>query len=527
MAATACSQARRYPHRGSGSGRSRSALWFLSLSATLPALLAGPSWAAKWDIVPTLFVEETYTDNVGLAPSGLKRSDWVTEVTPGVSVSATGARLRFNATYAAQGLYRAREESRELNHQLNASGNAELVRQLLFLDTRAAVAQQNISLLGPQAVSNVNTTGNRTTVRTFLVSPYLRHDFGPVAQGEARLTYSTVNTDATTSLSNSQANRIDMRLASGPAYKLTTWNLAYSRDHIDSTGPQDTTTEKITAGARRLITPTVGLLANVGYENNDFLTVGPAPKGVSWSAGLEWTPTPRTHLAATTGRRFFGATRSLDFSHRTRLTVWSVNYSEDITTTRSQLLVPVTVDTAGFLDTLFLSGIPDPAARQRAVQAFIAQTGLPPSLIVPLDFFTSQNFLVKRWAGSVGIQGVRNTVLANVFTETRVSEATGLALAGAGDFASSANVKQTGASLLWNWRFAARAASNLSVGYTRNEFPGIGREDNLKFIRLSLTRQFQPRLSGSLNYRRLQNDSDQSGAGHTENAVSAALNMSF
>lgn len=502
----------------------------LRLSAVLPAFLAGPVSAAQWLIVPTLSVAETYTDNVRLAPAGSERSDFVTQVTPGVSVSATGPRLRLSAAYSPQFLYRANEETKDVFHQLNATGNAELVQQLLFVDATASVFQANASLFGPQADSNVNNTGNRTNVRTFLVSPYLRHAFGNYAQGEARFTYTTVNTDAAASLSNSQSTGIDLSLGSGPSFKLYTWNLAYSRQNIgygsgQTTQAPNTVAETVSAFGRRLLTPQVAVVSTVGYEDNNYATTGPAPKGLFWSSGLEWNPTPRTHLSATTGRHYYGPSSALDFSHRTRLTLWSLNYSESVTSTRSQFLVPSSVSTAGFLDTLFLSSIPDPAARQTAVQNFIAQNGLPPSLTVPLNFLTNQYFLVKGWRGSFGILGIRNSVIANVFTQT--SESTTAGQPGTGDFATSSSTKQTGGSLLWTTRLSSQTSSNVNASYTRNESPGLNRVDNLKNINLSLTHQFQPRLDGSLTYRWLQNNSNQVGADYTENAVVGAVNMRF
>lgn len=502
----------------------------LRLSAVLPAFLVGPVSAAQWLIVPTLSVGETFTDNVSLAPAGSERSEWVTQVTPGVSVSATGPRLRLNAAYSPQFLYRANEGTKDVFHQLNANGNAELVQQLLFVDASAAIFQSNVSLFGPQADSNVNNTGNRTNVRTFLVSPYLRHAFGNYAQGEARFTYSTVNSDASTSLSNSQSTGINLSLGSGPSFRLYTWNLAYSKQTIGyGSGPTtqapDTSTETVSAFGRRLLTPQVAVVSTVGYEDNNYATIGPAPKGLFWSTGLEWNPTPRTHLSATTGRHYYGRTNALDFSHRTRLTLWSLNYSESVTSARSQFLVPSSVGTAGYLDTLFLSSIPDPAARQTAVQNFIAQNGLPPSLTVPLNFFTNQYFLVKAWQGSFGILGIQNSVIANVFTQT--SESTNAGQPATGDFATSSSTKQTGVSLVWTTRLSSQTSSNVNASYTRNESPGLNREDNLKNINLSLTHQFQPRLTGSLSYRWLQNDSNQVGAGYTENAVTAAVNMRF
>jgi uncharacterized protein (PEP-CTERM system associated) len=395
----------------------------------------------------------------------------------------------------------------------------------LFVDTSANISQQNISLLAPQAQDNINSTGNRTNVTSFSVSPYLRRSFGNDAQAELRYTYSTIDSSAVTSFSDSESNRIDMRLWSGPAFKLLTWNLAYSKQSIAYTQGQDVDTEIISADARRLITHTLGLQVSAGYEDNDYVTVGPSPKGSFWSVGPEWRPTPRTLLAAKTGRRYFGPTHSVTFNHRTRLTTWSLDYNEDITTARQELLIPTTVDSTALLDSLFLSRFPDPVVRQQAVQAFISQTGLPPSLTVPLNFFTTTPFLLKRWRTSFGIQGVRNTVLANVFTETRESTIGGEA--GAGDFAASRDTKQSGVGLLWSLRMTPQSTSNVSVGYTRSEFPGLNRTDNLKYLRINFTRQFQPRLSGTLSFRRLENDSAQAGAGYTENAVSAALHMRF
>ena len=495
-----------------------------------PVLISAPRRALE--IVPSLFVEETYTDNVRLSSSGSERSDWVTRLRPGISITGTGARARFAVNYRPELIYRLQEDSQDTHHYLNANGNAELVQRLLFIDARASVSQQNVSLQGPLTESNVNVTNNRTSVGTFLISPYLRREFGHDAQGELRLTYSTVNTGNTSagvnsaSLADSTSNRIDMSLKSGPAYKLLTWNAAYRKESIDYDAGQEIDIERISAGARRLLTPTLGITGNVGYEDNNYITTGPKVEGTFWNAGPEWTPTPRTRLVATAGERFHNRYYFLDFSHRTRLTTWKVNYRDEITTQRQQLLVPTAVDTVDLLDPLFVSAIPDAQRRQQVVQALVNQFGLPESLLLPVNFFTTVPFTQKRLLASFGIQGVRNTLLANVFWQTReaLSMTSGPE---AGDLALSQNTRQTGTSLTWGLRMTAQTRSNVSVGYTRNETPGIARQDDWTYIRLSLTRQFRPRMSGSLNFRRLHNDSNQSGAGYTENAISAALNMRF
>ncbi len=502
-------------------------------------LLAPPAWAqysrtapgnpgaagkGGLQIASTLSIEETYTDNVGLARQGAERSDWITRLRPAISVNHTAARMRLSGAFAAEARHSLQTGNVSINPQLNASGNAELIPHLLFLDASALISQQNISLLAAQSDSNVNNTGNRATTKSFFVSPYLRHAFSNIAQGEARLRYSTVSSDASSSsLANSQSTGMGLRLASGPSFKLYTWSVAYDSDTIDFSGAQDITTQKISATGTRLLTPQVRFISTVGYDKNDYVTAGPSPSGMFWSSGVEWTPTPRTRLSATTGKRFFGTTRALDFSHRTRLTVWGASYGEDVTSARQQILVPTNVETAGFLDTLFLSAFPDPAIRQQAVQAFIAQTGLPPTLAVPVNFFTNQYFLQKRLQASFGILGVRHNVLASVFRSTRTPQD----ISPSGDFAATSSVEQTGANVNWNWRWSPQTASNVNVGYTRSEFSGIGRQDNLTFIRVGLSRQFESRLFGTLSYRRAQNDSDQSASGYTENALTATLSMSF
>ncbi len=232
-----------------------------------------------------------------------------------------------------------------------------LADQLLYIDASAAVFPSVVSLQGPLQASTINTTGNVATVKTYLVSPYVVGVFGSAAVAEARFTHSAWDSNDTSAsgISNSTADRVTLRLASGPAYKLLTWNLAYFKESIDYETQPDTTSEAILASARRLITPTMSLVAQTGYEDYESDLPGAVAKGWRWNAGLAWTPSPRTSFTATAGERFFGKTYAVDFSHRTRLTTWSAGYSEDVTSTRTEAFLAPATSTAGYLDPLFLS----------------------------------------------------------------------------------------------------------------------------------------------------------------------------
>ena len=477
-------------------------------------------------MTPSLTLTETYTDNVFLSPDGLKQSDWITQVIPGISVRGSGPRLRLDAFYAPEIAYHAQTEREDkVFHRGNAVGTLELADELLFLEAGARVDQYDVSLQGPLTTSNVNITGNRATAATTYVSPYLLRDIGSAARAEARFTYSTWQSDEDEpTLPDNTARRVLLRLTNGPAYRLLTWDVAYSGEEIEYDTQQQTTSEEFTASARRLITSTVGLLVQAGYERYD-TGLPEALEDPRYSAGFDWTPTPRTRLAATAGQRLGDETYSFEFRHRTRLTSWNVTYAEDVTTSREQFFVPATQSTAGALDQMFLSQYPDPVARQKAVQEFVARMGLPPSLGAPVNFFSDQLFLQKRWLASAGLHGVRNTLVATAFWEKR--ELVGGTTPTVGDFAASESIRTSGGSLAWGLRLTARSTWNLQAGYTRSEFLDSGQVDDFVYLQAGLTRQFQPRVSGSLSYRLQDQKSTQGGAEYRENAGIASLLMRF
>jgi uncharacterized protein (PEP-CTERM system associated) len=113
-------------------------------------------------------------------------------------------------------------------------------------------------------------------------------------------------------------------------------------------------------------------------------------------------------------------------------------------------------------------------------------------------------------------------VIANVFGENREVLAGDLTLPNAPNA-----TEQTGTSLVWNWRITAQTTWNLGGAYSRVETPFTGQIDRYTNVRMGLTRQFQPRLFGTLGYRRQENDSNVSTSSYTENAGFASLQLRF
>lgn len=499
-----------------------------SAAATI-LLFSHQAAAAEWKITPSVNLNETYSDNVTLAPRGSEKSDWVTQINPGVSLNGVGSRLKADASYVMQNLGYAQGNGRSMTrHQLNAGANAELADNLFFLEGQAAISQQNTSQLGPQATDNTSATGNRTDVKTSSISPYLRHHSGDFASSEIRYTHSEVNTGAS-GLSDSRTDRIQLQSNSGTAFRTLGWGVNYSNEKTANTNIQDIDRESLSGNLRYLITPKLSLTATGGYEKNSYVSIASKPEDSFWAAGFSWTPSTKTSINASAGQRFFGNTYSLDASHRARSTVWSLGYSEDITTTQSQFLIPVTISTATFLDQLWAAQIPDTTTRQLFVDAFIQSNGLPAALSESVNFLTNRVFLQKRLQASVAVTGKKNTLIISLFNALRdaqTSQAQDSILLGNANRALNDQTKQVGGNASWIWRIGQRTSASLNAAYTRNSDSSLGNTNNNRSVRFGLTRQFQPKLSGSIELRQLQQGSSQS-SNYREKAIMASLSMKF
>jgi uncharacterized protein (PEP-CTERM system associated) len=510
----------------------RHKLSFALISTVVTAAVMWPArvQAVEWSITPTVTVRETYSDNVRLAPAAAARSDFISEITPGINVIGNGRGVKAHATYGLQYLSYAHDsEGSTIAHHLDASANVELLENLFFFDGSAAISQQNISAFGAQPVDNTNVTGNRTSVRTLTASPYLRHSFGTTASSEARYTHTSVST-STGGLADADTDGVLLSLNSGPAFRNLGWGLQHShqRNHFENAQTIDFRTTS--GNLRYLLTPRFALTATGGYDKYDYASTGDQPKGWFYTGGFSWKPSERTSIAASAGKRFWGRTYMLESSLRGRLSLWRVSYNESVTTSQSQFAIQATNNTSGFLNQLFLGSIPDPVARQRAVDRFILTTGITPVLGRPVNYFTNQFFLEKSLQASVAVTGAKNTVILGLFnTSRRAQTALGAteALLSATTQSLDANTRQTGVNATWDWRVTALTSASLNAMYARTRLETTDALQRLKALRGVIAMQIQPKLNGGLELRRQMQTSDLAGGDYTENAISVFLSMRF
>jgi uncharacterized protein (PEP-CTERM system associated) len=492
---------------------------------------------AEWTITPSVTVAETYTDNVELAPSGQEEDEFITEVNPGISLRGEGRRMTVQADYRMQNLFYAKDsDDNETNHQLRALAEAELIEDSVFVDATSSVSQELISNEDSFGADNLNILDNRTDVVTYSVSPYYRNDFGGNADLLARYTRSGVRFDE--GASDSDTDEIDLTLGSGRRFTELTWDVTYHNEQTDRTSTSqlfggDVDRESALGELGYRLSANFSLLAQVGYENNDFETNRDLEDGTYWGVGGAWRPNQRFTAQALFGEDFTSANlnwnptrrttlqlgwRDRDVgdnpgevwtglaSVRTRRTIWQARYAEDSQTTQElQTFEPVFLNLNPDTGELF----PEPIPGQTI-----------PIRVERLPDLRNEVFLRKRGEASVVVLTGRSTLRFAVFQETREFEISG------------DDERSRGTNASWNWRFATRTSSILSTGWETIEFRpdenSIDREDDLWFVDASLvnqTRSSGRRLLTSVGYRYTSRDSNEPGRDYDENRVFVSATM--
>lgn len=302
-----------------------------TLSLTAPA--------ADWIIAPAITLEQNYTDNALLTQDN-KENESITVVRPSLSIYREGARANVDFNYAPEyRKYWEDTEDDELINFLRANGNVELLEQHLFLDGWATADLTNITSTARTGIGGLTGRNDNTEVYTAGFSPYFKANLGKISLFEARYTLDSVNYSED-GLDDSVGQRADLVLGSGPAFNNQVWEVsaAYNQTDYDNQ-TEDNKFSQFRAEFAQQLTRQLALAFAAGYEEYK-LALNPDIDDSLWSVGLIYTPNSRTRLSLGGGERAFGDDYYLDFSHRSRRTVWTASYERDYTSARDEMLRP-------------------------------------------------------------------------------------------------------------------------------------------------------------------------------------------
>jgi len=495
-----------------------------TLSVLMAVGFASSAQALDWLFEPSVGASVMYTDNVNQSPVN-EESAFILSATPGFTLQSQGSR-RVEATmsYYLTGVARtAGTSDNDLYHNLNATGKAELVEDLLFIDASARVSQELISLLGSPADATINSS-NRATVGSYSISPYIKKRLGTFADAEARYTLygSLFNENVATDL---LTNQFDFSLNSGTRFNDLNWGLNYTYRDVTA---QETNTlsdsyvyQRADLSLGYALTRKFRLIGNLGQEklNYEILKENDIDDSI-WSAGFAWAPSRRTSIEATAGQRFFGDTYSLSASYRAREAALTASYVEDVSDiSRTQLtegtlylyLCPGTVptDPPQFVYSPFLVS-PAPGCILLGSQPSLLPS-IAEGLYVSKTFRAGLNWGVRKVTYSINASDVRRIYLLQNNAEDHSQ-----GIRAAVNYRLDPLTSLYG-NLAFDWIEDAGVLSGL----------GFDREDELLTFTLGVTRQFGRDLTGALTFRHYQRDSNDPTAEYTENNIMASVNMRF
>jgi uncharacterized protein (PEP-CTERM system associated) len=508
---------------------SRDGTGYIGTSAAFsPEALGGATYFGEdaervqpgWTVAPEISEKGAFTDNLFLTASD-EEQDFVTELTPRINIYGNARRASARVNYALQGLlYADNGDQNTYFHQLFSAGVCELVRQLVFIDGSATITQQNRTDTGRGAFTNfgpgtflggvgdnISVTGERTTVTTYNLSPYLVHRLGDWADVELRFGYDDVSDSGGDDPANDSASSTDStsqeyyaKVEGGSRFNELPWSATFERRGIDYVSADSTTFQQILGTVGFVYTPELSLVGSLGYEENSFRSAGDPGSGMIWDVGVRWTPSGRTTLEATYGIRFFGDRYFFNLSHESRRSRWRVSYDEVAYTARQ-----AQIDEAV-------------AARGGAIPITDPVTGLPTVSGAGVPRLSDEVYVQRRLSSGVGLEAGRNDFDILVFQEERDYQSTGV------------SDSFGGASVLWTRNISRLTYLDMSVGWTSvdtNTDLTDERQDDLLSLHAGLRRELGRHLTSTIEYRRVERSSTDPTADLVENRISAAIRVLF
>lgn len=488
-----------------------------------------PSFAENWRIEPAVSVRETWTDNVALLPSSQAQSDFVTEISPSLTIQGRGSRARLDIDYRPTALVYARDSRRnDVLNLLSASGAFEAIERFLFVDAHVQITQQSVSAFGPQAASNVSDTSNRTETRLFSFSPYVKGIVGGWATYEVRYQLSSTRTQADAGVQG------DGRVLSGNIASITDfasfgWVVDVRDARYDFRSGQDASAQFFRGTLIYHFDPELWFFVKGGRERNDY-----ADESRSFTTrglGVEWAPTGRTRISAEHGKRFFGWGHRYSFRHRTEGVSYSLLATKEDTTTSEQLTRTSVGTLFERFSDLLSAQFPDPQQRADQVRQLLARTGISREPIPQAGFLSSAVQLERRVEGSVALMGARNTWTLSGYH--RNSQPLTLVNDGVmSDSLAASEVSELGFFLNLNHRLSAQSAVSAQASWQRNRGAGNDPVQSIsRRLELVLTRQLGPATYGSVGMRAVRFDGAGRGTALTgdfrENAIFGGVTHQF
>jgi uncharacterized protein (PEP-CTERM system associated) len=467
------------------------------IAAALGLLAAsGPALAADWRVTPSIALTEQFTDNAR-STSENRDSDFITTVSPGISATGIGARMSLDFDYTFNyDKYLHNTDLDGYRHNFVGGGNAELIRESVFLDVRGSISQEFTDRRGAVTATQRSAASNQTDVYTYSISPYWLHRYGSFAESELRYRFgqsffkepsSDVDSsfdETANSASDSTTNQLSASVVSGSDFGNLLWRLSGDAANTDrDRGTLETRTGEL--ALQYAITRTVSGLAGGGYDDIQDPTLINDLSGPFWNVGVQLTPSERTKLRVLGGRRYNDSNYAgeLNYQMTPRILV-TAKYSDTILTQQTQFLTNL-----------------DSIERDQFGNFVDKRTGVTYTTRASGDLpLTDDVFRDKTGTGRISYNADRNFYALTVYHTERISQSAPVAGTAGTAFAPDDETVY-GATFNFSRRLTELLDAGLSLSYSHGKSEGgDGSTDDTYRATASLGYTFNPTLRGSLSY---------------------------
>jgi uncharacterized protein (PEP-CTERM system associated) len=452
---------------------------------------ARPTSAAP-QLRPWLLLGQEFSDNIDLDPDDDRRSAFVTQVVPGVSLRANTSRFQggFDGGVRTRYTTAGDDEGFEVNGILTGDGELQIVPGRFFLEAQASVSQQVLNNAEAQTASNED------TVQVYRVSPVLRQPFGGFAVGELSYTFGQIFVSSDEA-SNETAHAAQASLASGYDFDRLRWALNNSASESIRSDASNVQRADTLFQAEYGLTRWLSAIGAGGYQRFDAGEPEADFDAPVYFGGFRWRPGRRTDLALTYGHRddrFSPAAElTYQFTEDSRLVA---SYAEGLSTAQQRLsnnlsLIGIDRDTGQFIDD---------------------RTGTPFDPRSDPFNIDNQTVYIKAAQVSLGVaRGPNSFGLQGYFGREETVET--------GD---EEKIYQANAS--WSRQLSRHLTFALSGGFEITDFP-TGREDQEFLVQPGLRYQLSPRVALFADYRHRWQNSNDEDAEYRENRVAVGVRL--
>jgi uncharacterized protein (PEP-CTERM system associated) len=468
---------------------------------------------------------ESRTDNAGLVSEPLARSSWVSDASAGIRADYRGPTSTLMVDYRLHSLFYANQTVLNSNQRfLNSAANFDLLEKWLFLDAKAAISQQNRSAFGAATITGVPlTSANRIETTTYQLSPYVRGRVPQLVDYLLRFT----STDSRTSDGIIPVTRTDqwvggIKNADGAAR--FGWSLDGDQMDVRSRSQSTRQDARLRATLMFAVDPLLHVSVIGGRERTDYASSARQGSNI-YGAGIEWSPTDHTQLAAVGEKRFFGADHLVALTHRTPSTAWSFNSSKDVTVLPNQLAAASPGSVYSLMYDLLASAIPDPTMRADAVRRRLDENGLTSGAALSDSFITTQPYLNRRQEASLALLGIRNTI--TLTAALKEQQGLGPRTVSTNALAPTEDVRQLGFSASWAHRLSPETF--FSLIFSRLHSEGLldrSVETRQRLQSFFVSTRLGPKTSASMGFRQVRFESTVVNS-YNERAFVCSLSLRF